>query len=55
MEADEKERDRNSKTAIASVKVLADLIKQEEGQKGTESIKAADMITKLLSDAKKGK
>jgi len=55
LKADEKEKDRNTKTAIKAVEVLADLIKQDKGFKNSETLKAADMITKLISDAKKGK
>ena len=54
LKADEKEKDRNTKTAIKAVEVLADLIKQDKGIENTETLKAADMITKLISDAKKG-
>ena len=53
LKADEKEKDRNTKTAIKAVEILADLIKQEDNIKNSETLKAADMITKLLSDAKK--
>lgn len=55
LKADEKEKDRNAKAAVKAVEVLADLLKQEENIKNSETIKAADMITKLLSDAQKGK
>jgi len=53
LKSDEKEKDRNTKTAIKAVEILADLIKQEDNIKNSETLKAADMITKLLSDAKK--
>ena len=55
LKSDEKEKDRNTKTAIKAVEILADLIKQEDNIKNSETLKAADMITKLLADAKKGK
>jgi len=55
LKADEKEKDRNTKTAIKAVEVLADLIKQDKDKENAETLKAADMITKLLSDAKKSK
>ena len=55
LKADEKEKDRNAKAAVKAVEVLADLLKQEENIKNSETIKAADMITKLLSDVQKGK
>ncbi len=55
LKADEKEKDRNAKAAVKAVEVLADLLKQEENIKNSETIKAADMITKLLSEAQKGK
>jgi hypothetical protein len=53
LKSDEKEKDRNTKTAIKAVEILADLIKQEDNIKNSQTLKAADMITKLLSDAKK--
>jgi len=53
LKSDEKEKDRNTKTAIKAVEILADLIKQEDNIKNSETLKAADMITKLLSDARK--
>jgi len=55
LKSDEKEKDRNTKTAIKAVEILADLIKQEDNIKNSETLKAADMITKLLSDARKQK
>ena len=55
LKADEKEKDRNTKTAIKAVEVLADLIKQDKNKENAETLKAADMITKLLSEAKKSK
>jgi hypothetical protein len=53
LKADEKEKDRNSKAAIKAVEILADLIKQEQNLENSETLKAADMITKMLSDARK--
>lgn len=53
LKADEKEKDRNSKAAIKAVEILADLIKQEQNLENSETLKAADMITKILSDARK--
>jgi hypothetical protein len=54
LKADEKEKDRNSKAAIKAVEILADLIKQEQNVENSETLKAADVITKLLSEARKG-
>ena len=54
LKADEKEKDRNTKAAIKSVEILTDLIKQEENIQNSETLKAADMITKMLAEARKG-
>lgn len=54
LKADEKEKDRNTKAAIKAVEILTDLIKQEENIQNSETLKAADMITKMLSEARKG-
>lgn len=52
LKADEKEKDRNTKTAIKAVEILADLIKQEDNLKNSETIKAADVIMKMIDQAK---
>jgi len=52
LKADEKEKDRNTKTAIKAVEILADLIKQEDNIKNSETIKAADVIMKMIDQAK---
>jgi hypothetical protein len=54
LKADEKEKDRNTKAAIKAVEILTDLIKQEENIQNSETLKAADMITKMLAEARKG-
>ena len=54
LKADEKEKDRNTKAAIKAVEILTDLIKQEENIQNSETLKAADMITKMLSEVRKG-
>jgi len=52
LKADEKEKDRNTKTAVKAVEILADLIKQEDNLKNSETIKAADVIMKMIDQAK---
>jgi len=52
LKADEKEKDRNTKTAIKAVEILSDLIKQEDNLKNSETIKAADVIMKMIDQAK---
>jgi len=52
LKADEKEKDRNTKTAIKAVEILADLIKQEDNIQNSETIKAADVIMKMIDQAK---
>ena len=52
LKADEKEKDRNTKTAVKAVEILSDLIKQEDNLKNSETIKAADVIMKMIDQAK---
>jgi len=52
LKADEKEKDRNTKTAIKAVEILSDLIKQEDNLKNSETIKAADVIMRMIDQAK---
>ena len=52
LKADEKEKDRNTKTAIKAVEILADLIQQEDNLQNSETIKAADVIMKMIDQAK---
>jgi len=52
LKADEKEKDRNTKTAIKAVEILADLIKQEDNIQNSETIKAADVIMRMIDQAK---
>jgi hypothetical protein len=52
LKADEKEKDRNTKTAVKAVEILADLIKQEDNLKNSETIKAADVIMRMIDQAK---
>ena len=54
LKVDEKEKDRNTKAAIKAVEILTDLIKQEENIQNSETLKAADMITKMLAEVRKG-
>lgn len=52
LKADEKEKDRNTKTAVKAVEILSELIKQEDNLKNSETIKAADVIMKMIDQAK---
>jgi len=52
LKADEKEKDRNTKTAVKAVEILSDLIKQEDNLKNSETIKAADVIMRMIDQAK---
>ena len=52
-EKEEKELDRNNKTVIAAIKILADLSKSEDNLDNQQALKAADMLTNMLQMQKK--
>jgi len=54
LKADEKEKDRNAKAAIKAVELLADMIKHEDNLETSEASKAADIISKMLMEVRKG-
>jgi hypothetical protein len=51
--AQEKEKDRNAKKAIAALDAIMDLAKTQETTDTSKMLKAADMVTDFVKEANK--
>ena len=53
LKSDEKEKDRNTKKAIAALDAIMDLAKSQESADTAKMLKAADMVAGFVKEANK--